>query len=253
MDFISIALVIVGVAAEAALLFRARRGRFLSQFPFFYSYLTYVLASSIIAFPLYFLKPQLYPTVYWFSYLVILLAEFAVLMEVSDHIFEPYPAIRRLGQLLTAVVCLIFFAAYVVPSMMQRRPSSIALLEFEKRTSLTKAILILTLLAAARLYRLPLGKNISGIMLGFATYLTMVIASDVLAETFGRSIFGVVYNLMEPLGYLLALSIWVVALWQFEPVTAGGRNFSGGASNIAEPLSDQLGRYNSELSRLFRK
>ncbi len=253
MEFISVAVAIVSIALEAALLLRAWRGRFLSQFPLFYSYLIYVLVWSILALPLYFLNPQLYSTIYWFSYLVMLLAEFAVLLEVSDHIFKPYPAIRRLGQLLTAFICLALVFAYIIPALMQHRPSGMAFLELEKRTSLTKAVLIITLLGASRLYHLPVGKNISGVLLGFATYLALVTANTALAETFGREVYGDAYGLVEPLGYFLGLGIWNVALWRYEPVLPSRPGSSRDGDNVSELLSDRVGRYNSELSRLFRR
>jgi hypothetical protein len=253
MEFISVPVAILSMVLEAALLLRARRAGFLSQFPLFYSYITYVLASSILLLPLYFLKPQLYLTIYWFSYLVTLLAEFAVLLEVADHIFKPYPAIRRLGQLLTAVVCMALFSVYIIPALMQHRSSSIAFLELEKRTSLTKAVLIIVLLAAARLYHLPIDRNISGMLLGFATYLALVTANTALAETLGRGVYGDAYGLVEPLGYFLGLGIWIFALWSYEPVLPGRPDSSRGGDNISEPFSDRVGRYNSELSRLFRR
>jgi hypothetical protein len=55
------------------------------------------------------------------------------------------------------------------------------------------------------------------------------------------------------LGYFLGLGIWIFALWSYEPVLPGRPDSSRGGDNISEPLSDRVGRYNSELSRLFRR
>ena len=47
---------------------------------------------------IYWLDPQVYPSAYWIYYLVSILVEFTVLVEISDQIFRPFPAIRNLGR-----------------------------------------------------------------------------------------------------------------------------------------------------------
>ncbi len=51
---------------------------------------------------IYWLYPQVYPSAYWIYYLVSILVEFTVLVEISDQIFQPFPAIRNLGRALTS-------------------------------------------------------------------------------------------------------------------------------------------------------
>ena len=127
------------------------------------------------------------------------------------------------------------------------------MLDLVKRSSLTKAFLIIVLLGAARLYRLPLGKNVSGMMLGFATYLAINIANIVLAERYGSAGYAGIFGLVGPVSFILALAIWNVALWQYEPVSPEGRGLERSAGNMAEPVSNRLERYDSELTRFFRK
>jgi hypothetical protein len=131
--------------------------------------------------------PQYYATVFWFYFLVSLLAEFAVLVEISDRIFNPYPAVRKLGRFATFCICLTFLALYVLPTLVEPQSSALAILDLVKRTSLTKAVIILALLAAAYHYRLPLGKNISGMMLGFSLYLAVNVVNFALARRMGRA------------------------------------------------------------------
>ncbi|HLY61145.1 MAG TPA: hypothetical protein VKV95_10385 [Terriglobia bacterium] len=253
MGFVQFTLAVLGLGLEAALILRARQGRYLSHFPFFYSYLSYVFVWTIFTLMFFYFMPQLYPYVYWFSYSMMLLAEFAVLFELSDHIFRPYPGIRRLGQLLTGAVCLAFLLVYIIPALWRHQPSSIAFFELEKRTSLTKVVLIIVLLLVARSFRISFSRNISGMMLGFAIYLAASIANVALAEGLGRARYATIFSLVSPLAYFLALSIWTAALWRYEPVLPNQGNFSRGGDNFSEPLSVQLGRYSSELSRRFRR
>ncbi|HEV2351414.1 MAG TPA: hypothetical protein VG028_16390 [Terriglobia bacterium] len=244
---------IIAITLEAGLLFRAWRERFLSQFPLFYSYVTYVLTWSLITFPIYFLVPRIYPSVYWFFYLMMITAEFAVIAEASDHIFSTYPMIRRLGRLLTGAICLFLFAVYVIPPLTLNQPSGKALIELYKRMSLTKAVLIIALLAVARLYKLQVGRNVSGLMLGFIAFLAVNIANASLVQSYGWAVYFKAYTLIEPLAFVLALSIWCVALWRYEPVLAARGRFSHNGAAVSDPLADRLGRYDAELSRLFRR
>jgi hypothetical protein len=253
MKALSIAVSMIAMALEAGILIRAWRQRCLSQFPLFFSYVAYVLTWSSITFPIYFLKPQMYASVYWFFYLMMMTAEFAVIAEASDHIFMAYPMIRRLGRLLTGMICLFLFAVYVIPPLTLRQPSSQALLELDKRMALTKAVLIVALLAVARLTRLPIGKNVSGMMLGFTAFVTIGMVNVALYQVYRGGIYLKVYTLVEPLAFVLALSIWTVALWRYEPALSGRGGFTRDGGTLPEPLNSRLGRYNSELSRLFRR
>jgi hypothetical protein len=253
MKTVSVAVSIFAMALEAELLIRAWRERSLSQFPFFYSYLAYVLIWSLTTFPIYFLMPQNYPSVYWFFYLMMITAEFAVIAEASDHIFSAFPMIRRLGRLVTGSICFILFVVYVIPPLTLPQPTGQALIELYKRMSLTKAVLILALLTVARLYRLPLGRNVSGMMLGFIAFLSVNIVNASLAQTYGWGAYFPAYTLVGPLAFVLALSIWSVALWRYEPALSRAGGFSQESGGFADPLHGRLGRYDAELSRLFRR
>ncbi|HEV2235013.1 MAG TPA: hypothetical protein VGV68_16615 [Terriglobia bacterium] len=225
----------------------------MNKYPIFYSYIFFVMVTDGVSYAIYLLYPHYYASVFWFCFIAWLVAEFAVLAEASDHIFKPYPPIRRLGRLLTVCICVIFFVVYVAPPLLQPQSSRAAMLELVKRSSLTKAVLILVLLGAARLYRLPLGKNVSGLMLGFATYLAFNIANMALDQKYGGAGYAGIFAIVGPVSFVVALAIWNVALWRFDPALSRGREFERGAENISEPLANRLGKYDSELTRLFRR
>ena len=61
------------------------------HFPLFYSYLIFNFSGSACLFLIYWRFPQIYPSAYWIYYLVSVLVEFTVLVEISDHIFSRVP------------------------------------------------------------------------------------------------------------------------------------------------------------------
>lgn len=225
----------------------------ISQFPLFYSYLVYVFVGSSVAILIYWSRPSLYPTCYWLYFLVCLLAEFAVLIEISDHMFARFPAIRRLGRILAISIATASFLVYIIPSLFKAKSSSSALLDFSMRTSLAKGMIIIALLVAARSYRLPLGRNVAGLLLGFGLYVGVNIANYAAAQGFGRTLYAGVLSVMYPLAYTLCLFVWTVAMWRFQPVQQPSLRTSEPSARAGDELADQLGRLNNSLGKLLRK
>lgn len=229
---------------EIAILIRALKGRFALRFPFFYSYLTYVfLGSALIYYVVRPLWPPYYRNVFWFYFLVSLIAEFAVLVEISDHVFNPYPAIRSLGRWLTIIIATLFLCFYIFPALAEPRSSSLQILEFVKRSSFTKAAIIIFLLLIVRYFDLALTVNASGLMAGLGIYLSSNVINFELAARLGLARYASTFAVVGPVSYTLCLLVWMVALWRYEPVITVSR---GGPPELLE-------RFNSSLSRLLRK
>lgn len=235
------------------LLVRGFQGRFLSKFPLFYSYVAYALASGLITTPLYFWNWKYYPQAAWLRFLVSVIAEFAVLVEISDHIFGSYPAIRKLGRLLAVSLSLALFFGYIFPAFLTHLPMDQALLEFSRKTCFIKAAIIVVLLAAARFYKIPLGRNISGIITGLVLYLGINIANLKAAGHFGQTIYATVMQVLVAVSSSLCLLVWTVAMWWYEPAPAAVRRLSPSRERLAEPLGDQLGRFNATLTKFLER
>ncbi len=230
---------------EITILIRAMRGRFASRFPFFYSYLTYVfVGSAAIFYGVQHLWPQSYRTAFWIHFLISLLMEFAVLVEFSDHLFGPYPAIRSLGRWLTCAVSIVFFIFYIRPVLEVHEPTALLITELVKRSSITKAIIILCLLATVRYFGLAMNTNTSGMITGLGLYLASNILNFELLARLGGLRYGATFAKVGPISYTLCLFVWLVALWRYEPVVFISRG----------PFApDLLDRFNNSLSRLLRK
>lgn len=235
------------------LLARAKRGGYLALFPFFYAYVAYIFVGSASVYALHWLRPQIYHSAFWVYFLGTVFAEFAVIIEASDHIFMPYPALRQLGRMLAACLCGIFLCLYILPSIWQGGPPNIAIVNLSKRTALTKAALILSLMAAARLHRLPIGRNVTGILLGFSVYLGVTVANFELVEKFGPALYGGIFSILGPLSFSMALLIWTITLWRYEPVKPLVTETGIGPQQDLENLSYQLDRFNASLTKIVRR
>ena len=212
-----------------------------------------MLVSSAVCMTTYVVAPAHYNRALWFRFLLSVVTEFAVLIEISDHIFSPYVLIRKLGRLLTAGLCAIFSFLYIFPPILKARPWDIAVLSFAQETALAKGIIIVVLLFAARYFRLPLGKNVSGMVVGFAFYLTVSIVTFTAAIYYGRELFENLLSWLWPWSYDLCLLVWAIALWRYEPVPVPQRVPVETAGIPGKPLSAQLGQFNAALMRSLRR
>ena len=176
---------------------------------------------------IYWLDPQVYPSAYWIYYLVSILVEFTVLVEISDQIFRPFPAIRNLGRALTLAISLALGLLYILPAILgstHRRP---ALLDFALRASVTKAIILAVLFYVARHYGSELGRNVAGLMFGFSIYLAMNIAMLAAGKAFEPALSAKILWVMGPLASALCVLVWTVSLWELAPAAKSAYDFAG--------------------------
>ncbi len=239
---------------EATLLLRGRQGKIAHRFPFFYSYIAFLFLSSAVLLPIYLFWPSHYTEAFWFRFMIQLVAE--ILVEISDQIFSPYLAVRRLGRLLTISLSVTFALVYIFPSLVQAQLASTIALDVVqdvvKRAALAKAIILVSLLATTRKFRLRLGQNVSGIILGFLSYLAVTVINLAVFENYGVALSAKSFSLIGQLGYAISLLIWTIALWREEPASPiVDKSISAeGFSNL---VSNRLEKVNSALIKLFGK
>ncbi len=249
----SAAILILSVSLEATILVRAARSRLFIRFPFFCSYMAYVLCGALFCTVIFYVQPERYATVFWFHLLLMTLAEFAVLLELTEEVFRRYPVVRRMGRFIVVGICLSFFALSIVPSILEHRPSDLKFLDLMKLSSLAKGVAIAALLGFARKYHLALGRPVAGIVLGFAVYFAVSIANYAAAGEFGRSLYAQVLWRLAPLSYAVSLLIWTVSLWHYKAPATHPRVEYETPGGPSLPVREQLRRFNASLTRVLRR
>ena len=121
MGALSFTIAILSMLLELSLLLRAWRAKLLHEYPKFFGYLAFVFVSSCGCLFIFYYSPGNYGSATWFMLLAMFLAEFAVLLEVSDHVFEPYPSVRLLGRLVTLTASAVFFALFIFPLLFEHQ------------------------------------------------------------------------------------------------------------------------------------
>ena len=237
---------------DGLLILRGARIRLFRLFPLFYSYVICAFCGSIALYIIYWRYRQVYPSAYWIYLLVTILAEFMVLVEISDHVFRPFPAIRNLGRALTILIASSLGLLYILPAILGSTSRSRALLDFALRASVTKAIILVVLFYAARHYGSQLGRNVGGLMLGFSIYVAVHLSAMASARAFGSALFAHIFWVMLPMAFALCAAVWSISLWELAPVVSL-RTISRATGKSSQTLALELTRFNSELSKFMHK
>ncbi|HTS69071.1 MAG TPA: hypothetical protein VMO17_08795 [Terriglobia bacterium] len=252
MHFLGVVFSWCGIFLEGLLILRGVGTRMFKVFPLFFSYLAFCFSTALCVYLISWRLPGVYPSAYWLYYLVTILVEFTVLVEISDHIFRPFPALRSLGRALTILISVALGLVYILPTILRPTGRSRTLLDFALRASVTKALILLVLFYVARHYGTPLGKNLAGIMLGFSIYLGLNVVMMTGAKAYGSALYGQVLWFMAPLGLSLCALVWTVALWDLVPVPRKEASPTDLERN-SETVALELTRFNNELSKLMHK
>jgi len=252
MELYNVAVYFGTLILESLLLWRAYQQRLLKQFPFFYSYLLYDLCCASAVYSVHWIRPNLYSTAFWLYYLIGMIVEFAVLLEISEHIFQPFPVIRHLGQAVTILITVTFVLVYILPALLESHQRSAALLQFTIRASLTKAVILGAILIIVRHYGLKLGRNVGGLIVGFSIYLGVNIVDFGAAATYGRELYAKVLWALGPTSFALCLIVWTIALWEFAP-NPQVRSTPMLAEGKSQTPAVEIARLNSALSRFLNK
>ena len=204
-------LALASLLTEAALFLRGLKLRLFSKFPKLYSYIAYVLLTSGIGLVLYFVHPAYYAQAFWLMFTSYLLAEFAILAEIADHLFSPFPSIRYIGRAMIIAGTLIS-AIYVFAMFYEARPSDLAILEFARRMLLAKFFVIVLFMLPALYYRIPINSVVQGVIGGFCFFISIGILNFGGRETLGMT-FSPIFSIIGQSSFIAMLLIWTRALW----------------------------------------
>ena len=242
--------VILSYVSGAVLLFRAIREGHLSYYAFFHSYLIYFLATGLLGWVVDIWFHKYFAVFFWLRYFTLVMAEFALLIQIGDRVFASYPLLRRLARWLTLGITAGFSLFYILPPLLHTRPSEVAVFDLVLRSALAKGVVILLLVVLAGYFHVALGRNIMAMTAGLMCYLMINVANFALVERLGWEHYGKAFATLGPLSQALMVLIWMVGLWNYEALPAPSQPVFAGAH---EALPSRIVRYNTTLDRLFRR
>jgi hypothetical protein len=206
-----------GIVLEAFLLVRCVRGRFYREYPGFFSYIAVVLLASILRYSER-QNPSTYALVYWYSQVVSLVAGYVVILEIYRRALRDYPGAARMAQtLLMAIFVLVISKAVFASAGSTGWSIARTCEELEHDLRAVQATVLIAILGLLAYYRIPLGRNLKGILLGYGIFVGMSVTLLTLRFGFGDRL-PLVYRYLPAWIYLAVLMIWCTALWSYHAI-----------------------------------
>lgn len=203
-------------ALESVLLVRGMLGKWALRYRIFYGYIFFVLSQSLLRFAVYHSNARLYPYVYWLTELLAVLMGCAVTFEIYRVGLFAYPGTARMARNLLAIVFVLAATKALVDASSDPRWWPIATstdLALALRT--VQACSIGALVVLFLIYKVPFGRNLRGIVLGYGLFLALSVIQFAFISVQGVR-FIAFWSIVQSLAYLSVLGIWTAHLWSYE-------------------------------------
>jgi hypothetical protein len=207
----------VGTSLVAVVLIRGALVGNLRKYPLFYLYIGCVLVKEVVGLLSYRFAPNFYRPLYWSTELVTIIASYAVMVEIFRQSLRHNPGIARKG-LKLLFVAFTLTVSYAATDLLHGRFANAtrAIAEAGRDLRYIEGGLLLLLLWLFVRYRILLGPNLLGLIIGYSFWvginvinLTLVFLAD--------NEFSALARRLEPITYVATLTIWCIALWAFRP------------------------------------
>ncbi|HET9378707.1 MAG TPA: hypothetical protein VFO40_27295 [Chthoniobacterales bacterium] len=214
----SLALWLVGPILESALLLRALQTGSLRRYKCFYLYVTWVLVRDLSLFPIYRFRADYYVSVYWYSQFVSVLLGCGIVWEVYKLTLSRYPGMARMARNVLAFVFIlsasrIFANAWNDTNWMPVKTA----FDAERDLRVVQITVLLGLIVLLAYYAVPTGRNLRGIILGYAAFLATSVSHLSLRTSLGHA-FPEFWQYLQPAAYISVLLVWCGSLWHWAPV-----------------------------------
>lgn len=202
---------------EILLLGRAAQRKLIKAYPLFYTYLAFVLLTSLTRFYMYVWHAPLYTNFYWGTQGVSVVLGFAVVWEICRQALARYPGAYRMVRAGFAII-FVTVSAKILANVLSGESWSLAatIAEEERDFRVVQAFLLLVIVGLNSFYRIQIGRNLRGMMLGYGFF----VGTSVLNLTF-RSYLGDAFQTwwqyLQQVAYVVVLLTWCVTLWSYQP------------------------------------
>ncbi len=208
---------LAGLSFEFLLLARCVQNKAFTKYIYFYSYILCVFAVSAGLYIGRSLSPELYDSWYWPTQFATLAIGCGVVLEIVRQALAAYPGAERFARLASYAVFAVTFC-YVEWHAARRAEWSTlnATVELERDLRVIEALVLVTVLAIVFYYRIELGKNVTGMIVGFGAYVGVSLTTLALRSFVGPR-FDTAWGLLQSASFVFATAVWMVALWSFSP------------------------------------
>jgi len=242
------------IVLEGVILLRGLRNHLIHRYFLFYVYVSFVLLVDIVRLCCYRFAPHFYSSVYWSAELLVIGASYIVVIEIFKQVLKHNPGTARLAENLLLIVfacTLVYAGSDLLGDQSLSLPHAIAELARDLRY-IEAALLAVMLLLFVR-YRISIGKNLRGLIVGYAFWVGINVM--ILSMWFlpGHQASVPLRRALPP-AYLITLLIWCSALWATrpEPVSPAENEVERDYQILAARTRSMLARVSNGLVKAMR-
>lgn len=209
---------LLGNLLEVGLLVRSVRGKLIRSYPFFYSYILFILLQSPLRLAFYRWHRPMYTNVYWVTEFLGATIGCGIVFEAYRVGLAAYPGTARMARRALSFVFLL--AVGIALAIAAGEPgwwAEATVTEIERALRIVQLLAIFALALLFRSYRIPFGRNLGGILAAYGLF----VGASVVWLTFahkGADGFHHFWLYLKPTSYDLALGIWLRCLWSYNAV-----------------------------------
>jgi hypothetical protein len=208
----------IGICLESLIIAQGIRSKVFSKYPVFFAYLAFVLASEVSRYVIYRRTPVLYRGWWWTTEFIGVLLGYLLIMSILEKVLVAYPGARKfarnIGLVIFAGIVLFTTAEWLFQHQISLALTSI---EVERNLRGAEAILLGVLLLVIAYYGVAVGRNLTGIILGYGMYIAVEVMIDATRSHVGQS-FHNTFSIVRTYSYMFALVVWTAALWSYSAV-----------------------------------
>jgi hypothetical protein len=212
---LSLAVWLTTLVLEVVLLFQAFKGEFVRKYALFYVYLGSVFLQSFSLLIIYLAKPNYYKLLYWSAEFVSVVLGCGIVWEIYRGALGRFPGAARMARNVLLLILLMVFAKVLVNAWNGTAWRSAGMvIELERDLRAVQSAVLIGLIIVIAFYRIPLGRNLWGMMMGYGLFIGTNVIVLALRVALGDS-FQSVWHYLQPLCYLAVLCIWCITLWSY--------------------------------------
>jgi len=252
---LSLAIWWCGILLEALLLFRGLKGKFVPQYPNFYIYVLSLFLTDGLLYVAYVFRPEIYRNWVWYPGFLVLFLGWGIVLEVFRHVFSRYAGVEkfaRVGGFFVLGAMVLFAVAYPVVSPNESTAHNLYI-RLQRDFLTVQAIILFLLLQLIYYYRIELGRNLKGMILGYGQCVAVTLSAIALEAHIGAK-FESSWILVQQLSYLASLVIWLIGLWSYcpDPPPDATIGSDGNYSALASRTRDMVSAAGTQLIKVER-
>jgi hypothetical protein len=236
MTFSFFAISAIGLPVEGLLLWRLLSRRLFRCYPYFSAFVLCDFVCNLVLIAVASVHQVWFRFTSGAALIVSALMGFLIIWEVLRAVFPRHTTLRSLARNILLGICL-----FALPSILMLGWSQANVIHFpykyvppvfEQYLTLAQAVLLLAVAALAGYYRLPLGRNIRGLVFGFGLYLSLCAVNFATLQIVSG--FLPYWQLLSPALYIGLLVFWIWAFWEYSPVSNSSTIHSDAAWSKAQ-------------------